>query len=147
VRAESLVPALRDAAVDRDDVRQEVFITLWAALPRFDPGRASLRTFVERIATTCMVSILRRVTAKKRTQPADYERARDPRQFLVSFEFYLDLDKVLGKLRRRDRRLAQLLLENSPAQVARTLRISRSAVYRSIERIRAALLEAGYKKI
>jgi RNA polymerase sigma-70 factor (ECF subfamily) len=147
IRSERVVSVLRDAAVDRDDLRQEVLITVWAALPRFDPGRASLRTFLERIAANRILSFLRRTTAKKRRQPTDYGPIGEPLQLFFSVEFHLDLDSVLGKLGSRERRVAELLLENSPVRVARILGISRSAVYRSIERIRAAMSEAGYGRV
>lgn len=147
VHAESLVAALCDAALDRDDVRQEVLMALWAALRRFDPGRAALSTFVERITATCVVSMHRRMTAKKRRRPTDYEPTRGHLQLFLAVELHLDFDRVLGKLSHRDRKVAQLLAENGPARVARILRMPRSGVYKTIGRIRSALEEAGYGKI
>ena len=104
-----------------------------------------MRTFVETVAASTITSVLRRSTAKKRAKAPDHEPTAESLHLLVRIEFHVDLDRVLGKMDLRDKRVAQLLLENGPAQVATILRISRAAVYRSIERIRTALVEGGYR--
>jgi biotin operon repressor len=52
---------------------------------------------------------------------------------------------VLRTLERTDREVARLLEEYRPAEIALALGISRAAVYRSIDRIREAFIEAGLK--
>jgi RNA polymerase sigma-70 factor (ECF subfamily) len=143
VRAVMAIP--RHPDLEREDLEQDALLRLWLALIRFDPARASLRTFVERVVTSSVASLVRRTTAKKRTKTTGCEPAAESLHLLVRVELRLDLHDLLGDLGSRDRRVAGLLMENSPAQVARTLRISRTAVYRSIDRIRAALLGGGYR--
>ena len=129
---------------DRQDLEQEALVAIWAALVQFDALRASLRTFVERVVATTSASIFRRAAAKKRTKPGDYHAPAETLQLVLRVEYRVDLQRVLGKLGHRERKVASLLVEYGPAQIARRLRISRPAVYRIISRIRAALEEGGY---
>jgi RNA polymerase sigma factor (sigma-70 family) len=145
VHAAALIGVLHDAAMDRQDLQQEVLISIWAALPRYDPTRAGLNTFVEAIAATTVVSICRRARAAKRVRPADYNLA-EPLHILVRVELGVDLRRVLRQLGRRERRVARLLVEDGPVKIARQLNISRAAVYRSIGRIRAALRQSGFSR-
>ena len=144
VRSASVMALLCGAAVDREDIKQEVLIGVWTALPRFDPARASLHTFVERVVVSNIASLFRRCRAKKRTnRPDEHLHGESPR-LLVAVEFRVDLQRVLGKLASRDQDVARLLVAHGAAEVARRLRISRPAVYRSVNRIRTALVEAGF---
>jgi RNA polymerase sigma factor (sigma-70 family) len=142
VRSARLVGLLRDVGLDRDDLRQEVLIAVWLALPRFDPARAGLTTFAEMVTATTIGSLCRRTHAAKRVKPADYQPA-DALNLSLRVELAIDLRRMLRNLGQRDRRVAQLLVDNGPAQIARQLKISRAAVYRSLGRIRAVLREAG----
>src|SRR5262245_15062243 len=63
---------LRDAALDRDDMRQEVLLRVWGSLPQFDRKRASLHTYVEKVVATAVASVCRRTAAKKRKVPVGY---------------------------------------------------------------------------
>jgi hypothetical protein len=47
-------------------------------------------------------------------------------------------------LAERDRRLAALLVDHSPTEASRALRLSRSTVYEGIGRIRVAFENAGF---
>jgi RNA polymerase sigma factor (sigma-70 family) len=113
-----------------------------AALDRYDELRASLRTFVERVASNGIASTLRRARAAKLTS-VDYWQASESPKLSVIVELRLDLNRALGTLGRPERRVARLLEEYRPAEIARALGISRTAVYRSIDRIREAFVEAG----
>src|SRR5260370_20622190 len=59
VRSANVLGVLRDATLDPDDLKQEALVGIWVALPRFDPARACLRTFVERVAANRMTSFIR----------------------------------------------------------------------------------------
>jgi RNA polymerase sigma factor (sigma-70 family) len=131
---------IRQAMLDREDVKQEAIIGVWVALSRFDPSRASLRTFVERVVAAKIASLVRRSLAKKRTK---HHAAAESFQWLVGVELHLDLQRLLAQLGPRERRVAELLGECSPTQIARRLRISRPCVYRRINRIRAAIRKGG----
>ena len=128
---------------DRDDLVQDAVTAVLAALDRYDEPRASLRTFVERVASNGIASTLRRARAAKRTSVDYWPDAGPPRLPLI-VELRLDMRRVLRTLERRDRQVARLLEEYRPAEIARILAIPRSAVYRSIDRIREVFVEAGF---
>jgi RNA polymerase sigma factor (sigma-70 family) len=127
---------------DRDDLVQDAVTAVLAALDRYDEPRASLRTFVERVASNGIATTLRRARAAKRTS-VDYWPALEPRGLPLIVELRLDMHRVLRTLEHRERTVARLLEEYRPAEIARALGISRTAVYRSIDRIREAFVEAG----
>jgi RNA polymerase sigma factor (sigma-70 family) len=136
---------LSHADFDREDLQQEALIGVWGAIDRFDVSRASIRTFVERVVANRIASVLRRSRVGKRARRDDYDTAPQPGRLFVTVEFRLDLNRVLETLGRRERKIARLLEEYRPSEIARVLKISRPAVYRSIERIREAFSDAGLR--
>lgn len=147
VRAATIV-GLDIVLFDREDLVQEALMGLWSALPRYDGSRSSLRTYSERIATTTVASTLRRGKAKKRTARRDVVSAVGTVEVSVRIERRVDLYSALGKLDRSDGMVARLLLDECrPTEIAKTLRISRQAVYRSLDRIRLALQHSGFMKL
>jgi len=130
------------ALLDREDLEQEALVSVYIALPKFDARRATLRTFVERVITNAMTSAQRRATARKRTSSSE---SSPQVHVLLRVDLRLDLDRLLQRLQPQDRRIAWLLCEFRPAEVARITAISRPAVYRSIKRIREALMDGGFK--
>jgi len=143
VRAVAAVLSGAIPASDRQDLEQEGLIACWAALPLFNPERASLPTFLERVVATAISSVLRRSRARKRSLRGDYQLL-EPFKLLLWTEFRVDIERVLRQLATRERIVARLLAEYGPAEIARRRKSSRSAVYRSIDRIRTALREAGF---
>jgi RNA polymerase sigma factor (sigma-70 family) len=135
---------LRYVDIDREDLVQEGLISVWTALDRFDISRASLRTFVERVVSNKIGSVLRRARTGKRTQPATYRSLVESQRYFVSIELHLDLVRVLKTLGHQEQNVARLLEDHRPAEIARELRISRPAVYRCMDRIREAFAEAGF---
>lgn len=127
---------------DRDDLVQDAVTAVLAALDRYDEPRASLRTFVERVASSGIATTLRRARAAKRTS-VDYRQPAESAGLSLIVELRLDMRRALGTLGRSERRVAALLEEYRPAEIARALGVSRASVYRSIDRIREAFIEAG----
>lgn len=134
----------RGTDIEREDLEQETLIAIWVALGQFDGTRASLRTFVEKVAASTITSIFRRTRALKRTRPVDCGDLQT-NKLLVHVEFRVDIRRVLDKLTPLDRHVARFLAEYGPTQIARKLKISRQAVYRSTTRLRAAFREAGFE--
>jgi RNA polymerase sigma factor (sigma-70 family) len=144
-RSTVALAVLRDPALDGDDLKQELLLGLLMALPNFDGRRVGLRTFIEHVAASRFASMIRRTKAKKRT--LDQSVASDEAlHVLVTVEFKIDLARMLRRLKLADRKVWQLLLENSPTQTARLLKTSRGSVIRSIRRIGAAFSEGGLGK-
>jgi RNA polymerase sigma factor (sigma-70 family) len=132
------------ADLGTDDLEQEALLALWSALPRFDPARAGLRTFTETVVGNKISSIQRRAAAPKRSMPFEYRDCPNPFSIFLQIELRVDVSEVLGYLDTADLIVAHLLSENGPAQIARILQVSRASVYRSIARIRTALLDRGF---
>jgi RNA polymerase sigma factor (sigma-70 family) len=142
VRSASAVRKFKE--LEREDLEQEALLSTWRLLSRFDHTRASLPTFVERVVATSIASVCRGRAAKKRIKHDDSDPPPEPLQLFVRIEFRIDFLRVVARLAPRDRKVALLLVEFSPTQIARSLKTSRQAVYRCINRIRAAFLEGGF---
>lgn len=128
---------------DREDLEQQALASVWAAINRFDKSRASLRTFVERVVASSMSSISRRMRAQKRAKPPDCELP-STLQLIIRVELRVDLQRLIERLRSVDQKVARLIPECRPAEIARRLNISRAAVYRCIRRIRTTFKEGGF---
>jgi RNA polymerase sigma factor (sigma-70 family) len=129
---------------DREDMEQDALLAVFRAMRQYDPSRASLRTFVERVVTTIFASMMRvRRRQPKLVQVEDGQLAGLDRK-IRSVEFGADFERITAQLAEPDRRLAALLLDNSPTEVSKALGISRSRVYRAIKRIRTAFGRAGF---
>ena len=143
VRGAAAVATGRISAADREDLEQEALLGLWTALRHYDVSRASLRTFLERVADKRFASLLRR-----RRSPVLVERL-DGHRFatadgIPAVQFQVDFECVLAPLGDSDRALALLLVDHGPTEISRMLGIARSTVYARIARLRRAFLEAGY---
>jgi len=143
VRAAAAVATGHATAADREDLEQEALLGLWMALRQYDASRASLRTFLERVADKRFASLLRR-----RRNPGVIERL-DGHRFptadgIPAVQFHVDLERVHAPLGDPDRALALLLVDHGPTEISRMLGIARSTVYARIARLRQAFLNAGY---
>ena len=142
-RGAAAVASGRVTPADREDLEQEALLGLWSALRRYDASRASLRTFLERVADKCFASLLRR-----RRKPLVIERL-DSQRFatadgIPAVQFHVDFERVLAPLDDPDRALALLLVEHGPTEISRMLGVARSTVYARMARLRRAFREAGY---
>jgi RNA polymerase sigma-70 factor (ECF subfamily) len=85
-----------------EDLVQETFLRLWRSAPRFDPNRATVRTFLFTIARRAAVDLWRR--RRDRPEPAGYEPEPlvDDEAFealLVSLDVRDALDELSAKHR------------------------------------------------
>lgn len=144
VRSAKYARALRATGLDRDDLEQELLVELFRALSRFDPFRASLSTYVERVIAAKAISVIRRERAQKRCKTEEPPVLRSP-DLTINVELRVDIRRTLMPLSKSDRRIARLLLWGQrPTEIARELGSSRAAVYRSMDRIRDALRKHVY---
>jgi RNA polymerase sigma-70 factor, ECF subfamily len=150
---------------DAEDLLQETLVRAWRAYDRYDETRASLRTWLYRIATnTCLNELEKR---SRRPLPSGLvARGEDPEAPLVRGEevpwlqpFPADPATVVGE--RGSLRLALIaalqflpakqravlilreVLDWSAAEVAAALEITPAAVNSALQRARAKLAEAG----
>ena len=145
VRSAPVIHLVRDAALDREDLKQEVLVGVWVALSRFDPLRASLRTFVERIVANRITSLVRRLALHRprRFVEETFQSVLDAAAPDEAIDLRLDVGRVIATLPPFDRAAARHLADCSVVETSRRLGVSRAAVYRSIRRIKVAFIAAG----
>jgi RNA polymerase sigma factor (sigma-70 family) len=143
VRTAAAVARATVVPADREDLAQEALVAVWRALPHYNPSRASLRTFVERVIATRFASLMRTRRRKPALEPLEHYQPVGL-DGIPALEFRADFQLVSASLAERDRRLATLLLDHSPTEASRALRISRSTVYEGMRRIRTAFADAGF---
>jgi RNA polymerase sigma-70 factor (ECF subfamily) len=143
VRGATAVATGRATAADREDIEQEAFLGLWTALRHYDPSRASLRTFLERVADKRFASLLRRRRNAIVIERLDGHRLATA-DGIPAVQFHVDFERILAPLDDSDRALALLLVDHGPTEISRMLGIARSTVYARMARLRRAFREAGY---
>lgn len=155
---------------DWPDVEQDLALDLLRRLPRFDPARASLRTFVNRVVEHRISTLIeareaamrdhrRHGTLHEEVSDPDGEAAelldlldeescrervglpvRDP---FGDADLRADLEEALRTLPTHLRDLARRLQKDSPSEVARSTGIPRTTLLKRMGRIRAHLDRAG----
>lgn len=143
VRGAAAVATGRVAAADREDLEQEALLGLSMALRRYDASRASLRTFLERVADKRFASLLRRRRSPVQIECLDGHRFTTA-DGIPAVQIRVDFERVLAPLGDPDRALALLLIDHGPTQISRMLGVARSTVYARMARLRQAFLNAGY---
>jgi RNA polymerase sigma factor (sigma-70 family) len=137
MRARSVPPA------DRDDLVQELAIACWRAAATFDPAKASLRTFIECVVANRLASAIRTARRRPAMQPLDSVAEIGIAPLAMMFDLRSDVASILDRLSVADRRVAVALMEYSPTEAGRNLKIARSTVYQHIGRLRARFMAAG----
>jgi RNA polymerase sigma-70 factor (ECF subfamily) len=144
--------------MDLEDLEQDLIFDLWRRLPAYDPRRASLPTFADRVlnhrAATLTASSAR-LTAERRAVSLDAQDAPDETACagLVGLHTALDDDDTVGlrldvarfldRLTPAQRRACIVLMQPNVAGAARALGMHRSTVYEMRERLRRLATEAG----
>jgi len=139
-RAHASSKLLSAAAADREDAQQEGLLACWRAWSHFDPNRGSLPTFFDRVITNHLISLWRSAR-RNRFLPIDADCVAD--SGVGEIELRCDLRSALQRLRASDRGLALSLIDCSPAEAARRLRISRSTVYVRMSEMREIFVAIG----
>jgi RNA polymerase sigma-70 factor (ECF subfamily) len=142
-----------EASVEaRRDLKQEILVALWRALPSFE-GRSSLKTWAFRVAHNVATSHLIRArrSSLRRWQSleevAELPSAADAERTVLSRMNVERLGLLLRELRAVDRQLVLLFLEGfSPREIAEVTGLSDTNVTTKLSRLRAVLraeLEGG----
>jgi DNA-directed RNA polymerase specialized sigma24 family protein len=139
---------------DLDDIRQELAVDLWLRLPGFDPTRASLRTFVTRVVSNKIASIIEMRTSKTRNVAmcpyslndlvyADDGSVVERGDLLGGIDAELeladlrmDVARVMKKLTPAQRQVCALLSTDNKSLAAAATGVSRSSMYRAVKAIR-----------
>jgi len=136
---------LSDAWADREDMVQEAMIAVCQGLVYYEPARATLRTFTERIIDNRMTSLFRCRHARRRGHGRNEPLTAGAN--LAAPDRHLDLRAdvtlILAGMSLFDRKVAAHLIDCTPAETSRCLGVSRAAVYRAIARLRLAFITAG----
>jgi RNA polymerase sigma factor (sigma-70 family) len=144
VRATAAVVSGVILLADLEDLEQEGLTACWRALPLFNPARASLRTFIERVIASRIASLVRTARRSPVRVPLNAAGPRPAGSGAEIQELYADVERLSSAFGGRERQLILLLLENSPAEAGRILGISRSTVHERILRIRRRFVAAGF---
>ncbi len=144
VRATAAVVSGAIPVADREDFEQEGLTACWRALPQFDPARASLRTFIERVIASRIATLVR-AARRSPAQVALNAAGPLPVDSEVNLqELQADVERISAAFECHDRQLILLLLEHSPAEAGRMMGIPRSTVHDRILRIRHRFVAAGF---
>jgi RNA polymerase sigma-70 factor, ECF subfamily len=154
-QAASRLAAVRSAAMvalyglpqdSRPDLEQEALLEIWRKRTAYDPARGSWRTFAERVVANRMVSLMRSMHSDKagKSREAPFESARGLAAPMERGDLRLDVWVVLGRMSPFDRTVAFCLIDHSAIETGQKLGVSRATVYRSIIRLRAAFVAAGF---
>ena len=127
--------------IDSADLEQEVLLGLWRALPSFRESRASLRTFVDRVAANIVTTQVRRLlTSKRKIKEQSVVPERGDFDF-ASIDLRLDLQRALKTLDGSDLRITLCLGLKGPEETSKELGVSRASIYRGIQRVRRKFTE------
>ncbi len=145
VRATAAVVSGAIPVADREDFEQEGLTACWRALPQFDPGRASLRTFIERVVASRISTLVR--TARR--SPVHFPLTEAGPQMIDSEararEFQIDMQRVGMAHKWRDEHLLFLLLQGySRAEAGEKMGLPPSTIQGRVLRLRRILSDAGF---
>ncbi|HNY40865.1 MAG TPA: sigma-70 family RNA polymerase sigma factor [Bryobacteraceae bacterium] len=142
------IAAVRSGAVllfEREDLEQEGQLACWLALPRFDPSRASFRTYIEHVVSNRMASLARARRCRPRLQSLDDNRHAASDAWAHEIELRTDVQRVLDALPETHRQIALALVEHTPSEASKMFGIARSTVYEWIGHLRVAFADAGLR--
>lgn len=156
--------------VDAEDIEQDLTLDLIRRLPRFDPARAALPTFIACVVRNCAETRRERARAEKRggsiahcslhdTVPS--EDNGEPLLLIdtldastglwscedatwdVHSDIRIDVSRAVSRLPGPLATLAERLASETVLEISRSSGPSRDAIYRAIRRLREAFTEAG----
>jgi RNA polymerase sigma-70 factor, ECF subfamily len=159
IQASLLVASQSFTRNDWADLQQDIIVDLLRRAPRFDPARGDWRGFVQALARNRASELIGRKRRRPHEVGFDDVSAHSHSRTCTTFDIHdyqqnersqnldvvVDVQRVLAGLPPHLRRLAELLGENSVAEVCARLGKSRSRVYQMTCELRDAFLRAGYR--
>ncbi len=161
------VPSLGEV----EDVRQDLIEDVLRRLPKFDGGRAGIKTFVSRIIKNKIADLLKSHEVASRgngcakesldewvrdetgnwvPRGATVEQSRGRAHLGIAArndqeqcDLEMDITSVMASLSPQRRALCEMLRTKTPTEIARETGMARSVIYQHIAAIRAAFIEAG----
>lgn len=140
----------------KEDLRQDLLLELCHAARRYDPRKASQRTFVSRVVASAAAHHARCIRNERRNGARSPIRLSElqregrgfspvaPRTYEPSaHDTAMDLHDRIGAMSRRHQLLSESLKTNTPAEIAADRGQHRSTVYRDIASMRVTLAESG----
>lgn len=157
---------------DEEDLVQELTIHVWRQLPKYDAGRASLKTFITKIVNNRASVLVAKAAAVKRDARRVSHSLNEPiapgdpdssehvdalsgdeyaarlgarhTPLLDLLDMRIDLDKISGRLPVPLQRVLEFLLSDTPVdEIARELSVHRSTVYERLTAIRKRIRKEG----
>ena len=141
-KANAFVRRFGSAIDERDDVESQLLLTFLIRWPKFDSGRASVRTFASRVMDKALTSILRRRLAPSRMERKIPGPDAGP-SAAVRGHFRIDLEKSLAGLPPAVQETALALFWYSTVEAADVAGCSRQIIHLRKRRIREALTGCG----
>jgi len=173
-KAKHLVGTAGFTESDRDDLEQEMMLDVIARLPKFDPNKATQKTFVARIIERKISKLIRHRTSEMR----DYRReafslnesiedgdggsiergdlvsresidpvmATNSRTGVEEMAFLHDLETVLAGLPDHLRKLCEILKTGTVSDAAREMGIPRTTLNDHVKKLRSLFEDAGLKE-
>jgi len=145
-----------------EDIENDLWLDLLERLPKFDPAKATLNTFVARIVERRIVSLIRHRSAEKRSLDREECSLNDPvrdcdgrlvERHQTTPEAANDPSRLRDLERDMARRLAHVsddlravalgLAFGTPNSVCTELGISRRALAKAVEELREIFRDAG----
>lgn len=140
---------------DKDDLRQNVYVSLFEAYRRYDPQRSSQNTFQDRVIRRCLreqLSGLRWRKNRGERSLSDCVGEREPvHNDVRSGElrrneksvFQSEVRNVIDTLPRDLRRCCELLMFYTPQEVGEKMKMPQVYVLRKMAKIRSAFCKSG----
>lgn len=141
-KANAFVRRCGFAPDEQEDVRSQLLLSFLLRWPKFDPARASVRTFASRVMDKELTSILRHQLAPSRREQ-EFPQPTPTVSAAVRGHFRIDVERSIANLPVAIQETARALFWCSTLEAAEELRCSRQIIHLRKRRIRRALVSAG----
>ena len=148
--------------MDAQDFEQEIFLDLWRRQGKFDPSKASYRTFANRVISNCVSALTTRTTAStaaRKTVSWDALIEESSGHALLGEmsgslfsndiddkDLGIDVRRFFSRLTPAMQRVCAVMLTENLSEGSRLSGLHRSSVYEALHRLRTQASEAGLRE-